>query len=91
MSSAARGPGVSRHRRSQWGRKGLWPPKLLENIVILCFERRFSKQNSDICLKSNIFPPKRPPQNFWAGYATTPLSLCPVQHLLGDDKLLIEH
>jgi len=64
MSSAARGPGVSRHRRSQWGRKGLWPPKLLENIVILCFERRFSKQNSDICLKSNIFPPKRPPPKF---------------------------
>jgi len=24
------------------------PPKFLENIVILCFERRFSKQNSVI-------------------------------------------
>jgi len=42
------------------------PPKFLENIVILCFERRFSKQNSVIRLKSNILPPP----NFWAGYAT---------------------
>jgi len=32
----------------------------------LCFERRFSKQNSVIRLKSNILAP----QNFWAGYAT---------------------
>ena len=36
------------------------------HIVILCFERRFSKQNSVIRLKSNILAP----QNFWAGYAT---------------------
>jgi len=42
------------------------PPKLLENIVILCFERRFSKQNSVIRLKSNILGPP----NFWAGYTT---------------------
>jgi len=41
-------------------------PKFLEHIVILCFERRFSKQNSVIRLKSNILPP----QTFWAGYAT---------------------
>ena len=41
-------------------------PKFLENIVILCFEKRFSKQNSAIRLKSNIVTP----QNFWAGYAT---------------------
>jgi len=41
-------------------------PKFLENIVILCFERRFSKQNSVIRLQSNILPP----QHFWAGYAT---------------------
>jgi len=33
-------------------------PKFLENIVILCFERRFSKQNSVIRLKSNILTPK---------------------------------
>ena len=37
------------------GTKGAMPPKCLENIVILCFERRFSKQN--IRLKSNISPP----------------------------------
>jgi len=43
------------------------PQKCLENIVILWFEKRFSKQNSVIRLKSNI-----PPQffaahsNFWA-------------------------
>jgi len=55
------GIGVSR------GAKGAVPPKkCLENIVILCFERRFSKQNSVIRLKSNIWLP----QNFWAGYAT---------------------
>jgi len=33
---------------------GHGPPKFLENIVILCFERRFSKQNSAIRLKSSI-------------------------------------
>jgi len=43
------------HRRSQVGSKGPCPPKFLEKIVILCFERRFSKQNSVIRLKSNIF------------------------------------
>jgi len=32
--------------------------KFLENIVILCFEGRFSKQNSVIRLKSNILTPK---------------------------------
>jgi len=41
------------------------PPQFLENIVVLCFERRFAKENSVICLKSNISP-----QNFLAGYAT---------------------
>jgi len=30
------------------------PPKFLEHIVILCFEKRFSKQNRVIRLKSNI-------------------------------------
>ena len=35
--------------------KGAKPsPKFVENIVILCFERRFSKQNSVIRLKLNI-------------------------------------
>ena len=42
------------------------PPRFLENIVILCFERRFSKQNSVIRLKSTILPPT----NFWVGYGT---------------------
>ena len=41
------------------------PPKFLEYIVILCFERRDPKQNSVFRLKSNILPP----QHFWAGYA----------------------
>jgi len=51
-----------KHRRSQRGAKGAMPPKkFLENIVILCFERRFSRQNSVIRLKSNIWSPK----NFW--------------------------
>jgi len=39
------------------GAKGPCPPKSLENIVILCFEKRFSKQNSVIRLKSNILAP----------------------------------
>jgi len=33
-------------------------PTFLENIDILCFERRFSKQNSVIRLKSNILDPQ---------------------------------
>ena len=41
------------------GAKGPCPQKFLENIVILCFERRFSKQNNIILLKLNILlPPK---------------------------------
>jgi len=35
------------------------PPKFLEHIVMLCFERRFSKHNSVIRLKSYILPPKK--------------------------------
>ena len=40
--------------RESRGGKGAIPPKLLENRVILCFERRFYKQNSVIRLKSSI-------------------------------------
>jgi len=41
------------------GAKGSMAPlKILEHIVILCFERRFSKQNSFIRLKSNILSPQ---------------------------------
>jgi len=47
------------------GKGAMAPPKFLENIVILWFERPFSTQNSVIRLKSNIPPPK-----LWAGYAT---------------------
>jgi len=39
------------------GQRGHAPQTFLENIVILCFERRFSKQNSVIRLKSNILAP----------------------------------
>jgi len=34
-------------------------PNLLENIVILCFEKRFSKQNDVIRLKSYTFAPPK--------------------------------
>jgi len=34
-------------------------PKFLENIVILCFERRFSKQNRVSRLQSNILAPPK--------------------------------
>jgi len=54
------------HRRSKGGAKRAMPPKFLETIAILCFERRCSKQNSVIRLKSSILAPP----NFWAGYAT---------------------
>jgi len=57
-------------RGGQWGHS---PKKILENIIILCFERRFSKQNSVIRLKPNILPTQNflPPQKiFWAGYVT---------------------
>ena len=52
--------------------KGLCPhPKFLENMVILCFERRFAKQNSVIRRKSNILAPQTltPKKSF--GLATT--------------------
>jgi len=52
-------------------KEGQAPPKFLENIVILCFERRFFRQNSVIRLKNQAFwPPKFSPPNFWPGYAT---------------------
>jgi len=57
-----RGEAIGVARRA----KGAMPPIFLNNIVIFCFERRLSKQNSAIRLKSNILAPL----NFWAGYAT---------------------
>ena len=54
------------HRRNQGGQRGHVPSIFLENIVVLCFERRFSKQNSVIRPKTNILAPPK----FWAGYAT---------------------
>ena len=47
------------HRRSQGGQRNHGPHKFLEDIVILCFERRFSKQNSVIRLRSNILAPPK--------------------------------
>ena len=52
--------GVSRR-----GQKG-HGPQFLEHIVILCFKRRFSKQNYSPKIK-HFGPP-----NFLAGYATGP-------------------
>jgi len=37
------------------------PHKFLEHIVVLSFERRFSKQNGGIRLKSNILVPQISP------------------------------
>jgi len=34
------------------------PPKVLEHIVILCFERRYPQENSINRLKSNILAPQ---------------------------------
>jgi len=61
------------------GEKGPGLPKFLENIVILCFESRFSKQNSVIRLKSNILPPPNigSHPNSWSGYATAYIAYHP--------------
>jgi len=48
ISEGGQSTGVSR------GGQSCHSPKFLENTVILCFERRFSKQNSVIRLKLNI-------------------------------------
>jgi len=48
------------------------PPTFLEHIVILCFEERFSSQNSVIRLKSNILNLS----NFFYGYATAYRQTC---------------
>ena len=55
------------HRRSK-GAYGAMPPQFLEHIVILCFERRYPKQNSVIRLKPNILPP--PNYLVWPWYCT---------------------
>jgi len=60
------------------GQKGHGPPKFLENIVILCFERRFSKQNRVIRIIWNILAPQFPPKIF--GLAT-PLCRCTYGHV----------
>ena len=65
---------LPQHRRSRRGQRG-HAPNVLEDIVILCFERRFSKQNSIIHLKSSILARSKffgPSQIF--GLATP---LCP--------------
>jgi len=36
------------HRRSRWVQRGHDSPKFLENIVILCFERRFLYLSVDV-------------------------------------------
>jgi len=41
------------------GEGAIAPPKFLGDIVNLCFETRFSNQNSVIRLKSNISPQKK--------------------------------
>ena len=41
------------------GTKGAMTPQIFRNIVMLCFERRFSKQNSITRLKSNILAPHK--------------------------------
>jgi len=61
------------------GPKGPWPRQILENIVILCFERRFSKQSSVFRLKSDILSPRFfiwPPQIFGLATALLPITLC---------------
>jgi len=62
------------------------PPKCFKNILILCFERRFSKQNSIIRLKSNKI---KQSNNF--GLATPLVSIvevvAAVNHLVASEIL----
>jgi len=53
------------------GAKGVMLPKIFGKHRHLGFERRFSKQNSVIRLKSNILAPPK----FWAHYAVNVLVL----------------
>jgi len=60
---------TEKHRQSQWGLRGAFPQFF---TVILCFEGRFSIENSVILLKSNILDPTQIfcPPNFYVGYVT---------------------
>jgi len=57
------------------GGLGAMPAKFSKRIVILSFKRRYSKQNSVICLKIKILPPPiflAPPKclgwvRYWTG------------------------
>jgi len=58
-NSVSRNGRTAWHRRSQGGKRPCPSTKFLENIFIFCFEKRFSKQNSVIRLKSNILAPQK--------------------------------
>jgi len=79
---------LRRHTRSQGWVKGAILPKFLENIVILCFERRFYKQNSVNRLKSNILSPPKffgsPNILGWLRHSSSPLQKM-VAHYNGDN------
>ena len=53
------------HRRIH-GVQGVTPPKFLAYLVILCFDKRYLRQNTVARLKSSILDL---PKTFWAGYA----------------------
>jgi len=57
---------------SRGGQRGHGLLKVSENILILCFERHFPKQNSVIRLKSNILAP--PKFLGWLRHWTTDLT-----------------
>ena len=48
---------LSSGRRCSQGAYGAMLPQFLVHIVILCFKRRYPKQNIVIRIKSNIWPP----------------------------------
>jgi len=51
------------------GLRGPYPPTL-KNLVILCFERRYSKQNTVATPQKMFSLPNSRPPNFWPGYTT---------------------
>jgi len=62
---------ITQHRRYQGGQGRMVSHKVLGYLVILCFERQYSKRNTVARLKSNVLTPKFfAPQKVLAGYAT---------------------
>ena len=59
LASVVQGDALNCNNRCRWGGAKGHLLKLKKNIVVLCFERHFSKKNSVIRLQSNILAPPK--------------------------------